>query len=134
MRPIGICEVVRRIIGKAILVVTKQDVLDAAGPFQLCAGQNAGCEAAVHATHRVFQDSSTDAVILVDAKNAFNNINRRVALLNIQNLCPAIGTVLINCYRNDAMLFVGGETILSKEGATQGDPFPWSSSGWLVCH
>ena len=80
VRPFGVCEVVRRIIGKAILVVTKQDVLDVAGPFQLCAGQNAGCEAAVHAMHKLFQDSSTDAVILVDAKNAFNNINRRVAL------------------------------------------------------
>ena len=122
VRPIGLCEVVRRIIGKAILVVTKQYVLEAADPFQLCAGQDAGCEAAVHAMHRVFQDSSTAAVILVDAKNAFNNINRRVALLNIQSLCPAIGTVLINCYRSEAMFFVGSETILSKEGTTQGPP------------
>ena len=68
MRLIGVFEVVRRIIGKAIVVVTKQDVLDAAGPFQLCAGQNAGCEAAAHAMHRVFRDSSTDTAILADAK------------------------------------------------------------------
>ena len=52
VRPIGVCEVVRRMIGKAILV-TKQDVLDAAGPFQLCAGQNGGCEAVVHAAQGV---------------------------------------------------------------------------------
>ena len=98
VRPIGICEVVRRIVGKAILAITKQEVLHAAGPLQLCAGQNAGCEVAVHTMRKIFHDSTTDAVILVDASNAFNNINRQVTLLNILNLCPVIATVLINCY------------------------------------
>ena len=54
VRPIGVCEVVRRIIGKAVMSVIGQDVLKAAGPLQLCAGQEAGCEAAVHAMRQVF--------------------------------------------------------------------------------
>ena len=90
--------------------------------FSLCAGQNAGCEVAVHTMRKIFDGSTTDAVILVDASNAFNNINRQVTLLNILNLCPVIATVLINCYRGNAQLFVGGEVIFSKEGTTQGDP------------
>ena len=49
-------------------------------------------------------------------------MNRQLALANISTLCPVFSRVLINTYRNDAKLFVGGETILSQEGTTQGDP------------
>ena len=46
---------------------------DAAGPLQLCASQDGGCEAAVHAMRSIFQDSETEAVLVVDANNAFKN-------------------------------------------------------------
>ena len=42
VRPIGVDEAPRRIISKAILRVIGNDVVDAAGPFQLCAGQVGG--------------------------------------------------------------------------------------------
>ena len=102
--------------------VVKDDVLLASGPLQLCGGHEAGSEAAVHAMQAIFDDPGSDGVILVDAKNAFNNLNRRAALLNIRHLCPAIAPVLINCYREETSLFVGGEVLLSREGSTQGDP------------
>ena len=54
VRPIGVCEVLRRIIGKGIMAVIKKDVMKAAGPLQLCAGQDVGCEAAVHALNTLF--------------------------------------------------------------------------------
>lgn len=98
------------------------DVMQAAGPLQLCAGQEAGCEAAVHALRSVFANLDTEAIILVDASNAFNNLNRQVALRNIRYQCPAISTALINCYRTHAPLFVDGTVLLSQEGTTQGDP------------
>ena len=49
VRPIGIGEVLRRIIGKAIVTEIKPDLATNAGCLQLCAGQPAGCEAAAHA-------------------------------------------------------------------------------------
>ena len=49
VRPIGVGEVPRRIIAKAILRIISKDVEAAAGPLQLCAGQDSGCKAAVHA-------------------------------------------------------------------------------------
>ena len=72
---------------------------------------------------KIFDDVNTDAVILVDAANAFNRLNRAVALHNMQYICPPFATVLINTYRNPARLFItdGGE-ISSMEGTTQGDP------------
>lgn len=122
VRPIGVGEVVRRVMGRAILAVLKDDIMRAVGPLQLCAGQEAGCEAAIHAIHQIFDDPSTDAVLQVDATNAFNSLNRETALRNIQVSCPAIATILTNTYRQDIPLFIGGETIFSREGTTQGDP------------
>ena len=122
VRPIGIGEVVRRIIAKAILSIVSGDVQYAAGSLQLCAGQKAGAEAAVHAMNKAFNKSDCEAILLVDASNAFNSLNRHVALRNIRALCPPLATVLINTYRKEAELFVDGSKLLSMEGTTQGDP------------
>ena len=122
VRPIGVCEVVRRICSKAILSIIRPDILKAAGTLQLCAGQEAGCEAAVHALRRMFDDENTEGVLLVDASNAFNNLNRQAALHNVQLLCPPLASILINTYRTDAQLFIDKASLLSKEGTTQGDP------------
>ena len=104
--------------------VLKKDVMDVTGATQLCTGQEAGIEAIIHAMVELFNADDTDAVLLVDATNAFNLLNRKVALHNIRFTCPAISTVLINIYRTPAKLFVvGGTELLSKEGTTQGCVF-----------
>ena len=122
VRPIGIGETARRLIGRAIARLLRDDIQTAAGPLQLCAGYQSGCEAAVHAMRQVFESPSTEAVLLVDATNAFNVLNRQVALRNIHHLCPPLSKILINTYRKDVRLFIDGETLLSQEGTTQGDP------------
>ena len=66
------------------------DLQDAVGTIQLCTGQDAGCEAAVHAMEQIYADDDTEAMIFVDASNAFDCLNRQVTLLNC-------GTVL-SCY------------------------------------
>ena len=123
VRPIGVGEIPRRIIAKAILKIIGNDVEEAAGPLQLCAGQDGGCEAVVHAMRNIFQASETEAVLLVDATNAFNSINRKAALHNISVVCPSLAQTLINTYQAPVRLFVqGGGEIASTEGTTQGDP------------
>ena len=83
---------------------------------------NARSKAAIHAIKEIFNDEETDGVILVDASNDFNNMNRLVALHNIRVICPAVSTILINMYQISTRLFiVGGGEILSQEGTTQGD-------------
>jgi hypothetical protein len=59
---------------------------------------------------------------LVDATNAFNSLNRQVALWNVLHLCPSIAPAIVNTYRANPQLFVDGEVIYSREGTTQGDP------------
>src|SRR5579863_449931 len=70
----------------------------------------------------LFQADDTD-ILLVDAENAFNKLNRGVALHNIRFLCPQLAIALINIYRLPTRLFVtGGGELVSAEGTTQGCP------------
>ena len=123
LRPIGVGEVLRRIAGKVVMKIVKTDVQDAAGSLQVCAGQPGGCESAIHAMRTIYEDDDTDAVLLIDAANAFNSMNRGAMLANIQRLCPIIYIYAYNCYAVNARLFVvGGKELASREGTTQGDP------------
>ena len=126
VRLIGVGEVLRRIIAKAVLRTIGKDIEEAAGPLQVCAGQDGGCEAAVHAMRIIFQDADTESCLLVDASNAFNSLNRRAALHNVSVLCPPFSPfspVLINTYRAPLrIIFAGSGEISSTEGNTQGDP------------
>ena len=71
-----------------------------------------------------FNNESSEAMLLVDATNAFNTVNRKVALNNIKELCPPYYRFLNNCYQTPTKLFLSGsgKFIYSQEGATQGDP------------
>ena len=96
--------------------------MNAAGPLQASAGLKGGAEAAIHAMNEIYQQDSTEGIILVDASNAFNSMNRQTALHNIQYICPPQATVLISTYWNPSELFIaGGYEIFWKEGTTQGD-------------
>ena len=96
VRPIGIGEVLRRIMGKAVVMLLKPVIINSVGPIQLSAGQEGGCEAACHAINDIFSGNDCQGVVLVDATNAFNSLNRTTTLLNIQHTCPEFATFLIN--------------------------------------
>ena len=93
----------------------------------MCAGHESGSEAAIHALREIFEHDNSDAVLLVDASNAFNALNRATALHNIIVLFPSIATYAINTFREPSRLFiVGGQELRSSEGTTQGDPLSMS--------
>ena len=101
----------------------KDQIKEAAGPLQTCASHGAGAEAAIHSMREIFEKEETDGVLLIDASNAFNNMNRSAALHNIQVQCPSLSKYIINQYRRESRLFItGGAEIQSQEGTTQGDP------------
>ena len=106
--------------------IVSSNIQSAVGLSHLCAGQKSGCEADVHAMQKLHA-SDIEGVLLFDASNAFNGLNRKVMLHNIQWLCPSFATCVLNYYRSDATLFVGGENLLSAEGTSQGDPYQWRS-------
>ncbi len=120
VRPIGIGEVPRRRIAKAILALLQPDIVDASGPLQVCAGQECGCEAAIHAMRQAFRADEIEGALLVDATNA---INRQTALHNISVICPPLAQVLHNTYQASVRCVIPGSGgVSSSEGTTQGDP------------
>ena len=132
VRPVGIGEVLRRIIGKAIMNIVQGEMVSATAPIQVCAGLPGGVEAAVHAAREIFESQDTEALILVDADNAFNSLNREAALMNIRVVCPELAPYVINSYREPARLFVSGsnQELMSEEGVTHGDN---AAMGFYAC-
>ena len=123
LRPIGIGEILRRIVGKVIVSYIRKDLISSVGTLQVCAGHEAGCESIIHAMHEIYNDEESEAVLLVDASNAFNSVNRNIFLHNIEIICPPIAKYVRNCYNLPSRLFIiGGGEIRSTEGTTQGDP------------
>ena len=122
IRPIGIGECLRRLVGKVVVQSIKMDILRVVGKQQLCVSHVAGCEAAIHTLTNIFERDDCEAILFVDASNAFNSINRQVALHNVQKIFPLLAPMIINTYRIPSSLFIDGDFIMSKEGVTQGDP------------
>ena len=98
LRPVGVGEMARRIIGKAVMEVTGHKVQQSVGALH--AGHPVGVESAIHAVRDFLDDDSSDGILLIDADNAFNRIHRAVALWNVQYTCPAMKHVMINFYRS----------------------------------
>ena len=109
-------------MGKAVSWTNKDAAMDAAGSLQVAAGLKSGAEAAINAMKQAFYEVDTEGVMLVDAKNAFNNMNRQVTLHNIRVICPEAANFLINIYRQPARLMIRAENehteISSHEGTT----------------
>ena len=63
VRPIRIGEVIRRILGRAIMITFRRNILESAGDLEPCADQRAGCEAAVHALSSMFSEDDSDAIL-----------------------------------------------------------------------
>ena len=70
----------------------------------------------------MFDSLDCEAIVLVDASNAFNSLNRKLALLNIHQPYPSIAIILTNCYCSEISLFIDRDIIFPSEGTTQGDP------------
>ena len=122
VHPVGTGEVLRRIIGKCVMDIVK-DVQKAVGNLRVYVGQCAGAEAAMHGMRELYNDKDYEAVLLVDASNTYNTLNREAMMHNTGILCPTLTTFVQNTYRQPAHLILSERsTITSEEGTTQGDP------------
>ena len=62
------------------MVIKNQLFKFATGPIQTYGGARSGVESAVHTISGLFDDSTTECVLIVDTDNAFNRLNRQAAL------------------------------------------------------
>ena len=98
VRPIGIGECLRRIFSKSVSEFTKIDLEETCSTDQLACGLKAGVEGAIHALPEVFDDNKEDGcgMLMMDASNAFNSLNRETALWNARILWPRCFRFLVN--------------------------------------
>ena len=90
--------------------------------MQVCADLEAGCESAIQAMDSVLKYESTDAVLLIDAENVLNFLNRETFIHNVKITFPAIATFVSNFYCSSSSLFFNrGCEIKSAEFTTQSD-------------
>ena len=84
VRPIGIGEPSWKILGKTVALVTRSVLEEVCGVDQLCSGLRSGLEGAVHAIHELLIEHCNFGwgLLLVDATNVFNSVNRVAALWN----------------------------------------------------
>ena len=68
----------------------KTEVTETTAPLQTFGGLKGGVESSVHAVRDMYKDDATDCVLLVDAANAFNSLNRAAALQNVGVLCQPL--------------------------------------------
>ena len=114
VRPIGIGEALQHVLGKIVALATRADLEEVCGTDQLCSGLQAGMEGAIHAVKELF-DVNCDAgwgLLLVDAKDAFNSLNRVAALWNARVLWPICSRFLFAALRRPR-----GRTLLSDASA-----------------
>lgn len=65
--------------------------------LHVCAGHIADAAASINGMSQIFAEEETDAILLIDARNAFNQLNRSVAMHNIQITCPlmSVSSILL---------------------------------------
>ena len=111
-------DIFRRIISSVIKKLMRDEVKEIVGPLQACAGH---AVATVNAMQQFYEDNETEGCLLIDAENAFNSMNRKVALRIIQVLCPKLSPLFSNTYRTPSTIFTGNGIISTEEGTTHGD-------------
>ena len=82
-------------------MATRDDITDLCGIDQLCSGLKSGIEGSVHAMRELYEEKHSDGVTtcIVDARNAFNSLNRAAALWNSRIQWPRCSKFLFNTYR-----------------------------------
>jgi hypothetical protein len=92
VRPIGIGETCRRLFAKASLLASGNEAKEKCGIEQLCAGLEAGMEGGIHTIEELWKQHKQEeewGFLLVDASNAFNELNRTAMLWTIRHKWPS---------------------------------------------
>ena len=97
-------EVLRRIVGKMLISVIKDDIIDAVGPLQTCSGLRGGIEAAIHAMRKSYSYEETEAIMLVDAENAFNKLTEKLPCRILNNFVQPSISIYITHTNNQPNL------------------------------
>ena len=124
IRPIAIGDVYRRLTGKCLSSLVKEEANCFFLPAQ-CACAPGGGEAVVHAWRHLMEEFKNNPEFIgmkIDFVNAFNSVKRIVLLNECFEKFPHIYKWVHFCYSQHSHLFFGDYIISSQAGVQQGDP------------
>ena len=122
VRPIGVGEVLRRIIGKTVTTFIKGDIINAADPFNFLLARRVVVKMLCTLLTKCLRRRRIVKLFYLLMPRTLLSLNRTTSLLNIQQIFPEFAVFIINTYREPAKLYLpGGKHILSNEGTTQRD-------------
>ena len=96
-RPVGIGDVLRRVCLKPIERHHHEKVINAC-KYQYGNGQALGSESIIHALNQARTNDARTCILVVDATNAFNVVNRATALDSIYQRTPELYLTSYNTY------------------------------------
>ena len=124
-RPLAIGTVYRRLVSCVMLKLALPGARSYFQPHQIANGVPSGTEVAIHAFREVLDvhgDDNSRAALFVDARNAFNEIDRQRLLDAVIVHAPAIARYVHMVYGCGPWLVAGLTLIRSLQGTQQGDP------------
>eukprot|EP00168_Porphyra_purpurea_P007822 TRINITY_DN19837_c0_g1_i1.p4 TRINITY_DN19837_c0_g1~~TRINITY_DN19837_c0_g1_i1.p4 ORF type:complete len:187 (+),score=41.79 TRINITY_DN19837_c0_g1_i1:59-619(+) len=80
IRPIGMPEVSRKLVGSALMTAAMPSARRSLTPWQRAIGTSGACEDLIHEVDTLLNLTPTHSVLQLDFKNAFNLISRIAAL------------------------------------------------------
>ena len=113
----------------SIVKCFKRNLQLVGGNVEICLGQKSVVQHAIYTPRRCFLDDRAEAILLMDARNAFNSLNSDMALKHIKKLCPSIYTTVRSSYKTPSDLFIDKRVIKSHEETRQGDPIAMEMYG-----
>eukprot|EP00438_Fugacium_kawagutii_P017492 Skav211850 [mRNA] locus=scaffold1622:6900:9179:+ [translate_table: standard] len=125
VRPIAIGEVLRRLTGKCLMELVRQDARQMLFPAQVGVSVPAGSELAVHcvrAWHARHAGVKGKVLVNLDFQNAFNTVSRQEVLSATRANFPSLTRWVRWCYGGPTTLQFGGTALQSAAGVQQGDP------------
>ena len=91
VQPVGVGETRRPLFSKIVLKVTGPEATMVCHDEQLCAGLKTGIDSAIHRVQALWNKNSNTkncTFLIVDANDAFNDINKVRMLWTVRRLCP----------------------------------------------
>ena len=125
VRPIAVGELLRRLTGKCLMAVVKDEARAFFWPAQVGVAVKGGAEKAVHAVRAWsarHSGSSHKALLKLDFRNAFNCVSREEVLKQTVVHFPALARWAAWRYRQPSCLQFGDRALESSAGVQQGDP------------
>ncbi|CAK9061121.1 unnamed protein product [Durusdinium trenchii] len=125
VRPIAVGEILRRLAGKYLMSLVREDAQSYFWPAQVGVAVPGGAEKAIHtvrAWRRRHWNSPHKVALKLDFSNAFNTVSRAAVLSAVSEHFPSLSRWATWCYQRPTRLQFADWVVESKAGVQQGDP------------